>query len=199
VVVRLDKLAGFASAFHPGSNDRLLDGVFGKLHLYGVVAAACDPGVIEDDLTSRLARAIHEHYVLARRRRGDTRTNSAALAGWDRLPATARRANRAQAEDIGRKLRAINCVLAPRTEEPATCALSETEVDRLARMEHSRWADERRRAGWRFGERRDDGRLHHPDLREWRTISEVSRQRSRDAIGELPPILAGAGFQIVRV
>ena len=62
VVVRLDRLASLREAFDGG--DRVLDELSGTLRLFGVVHAACDPALIGDDLVERLARVIHERYVV---------------------------------------------------------------------------------------------------------------------------------------
>ena len=101
VVVRLDRLANLREAFGSGTDDGILDDLSGALRLYGVVHAACDPALIGDDLVERLARVIHECYVLARWRRGDAPGSSPSLVPWERLPESLRRANREQARDIG--------------------------------------------------------------------------------------------------
>ncbi len=207
VVVRLDRLAGFAQAFHGTTGDRLLDEVSGKLRLYGVVEAACDPTLIGEDLVERLAQAIHEHYLVnpARRAlapvastvdRSDAPT--ASTVDWERLPEEFRRASRAQAEDIGTKLRQVGCVLAPRDGVDGGARFTDEEVDRLARLEHGRWVKERVDSGWRPGARDDAGR-RHPSLVGWESLDEVAREQNRYAIRELPEILADAGFQIIRI
>jgi hypothetical protein len=194
VVVRLDRLAALREAFG-ASGDQLLDEVSGTLRLFGVVEGASDPELIGDDLTERLARVIHDSYERSRRRRNPAENTHVA---WEDLPETLRRANRAQAEDIGRKLRAVGCMLSPRVGPGIEYALAEGEVDQLAVMEHERWLDERVAAGWRYAERRDDVRLLHPSLRDWSELPEDTRQKNYDAIRELPAILADAGFRIVR-
>jgi len=194
VVVRLDRLAALREAFGT-SGDQLLDEVSGTLRLFGVVEGASDPDLIGDDLVERLARVIHDSYERSRRRRDPA---GAKHVAWEDLPETLRRANRAQAEDIGRKLRAVGCMLSPRVGPGIEYALADGEVDQLAVMEHDRWREERVDAGWRYAERRDDARQLHPSLRDWSELPEDTRQKNYDAIRELPAILADAGFRIVR-
>jgi hypothetical protein len=198
VVVRLDRLAGFAEAFHGSSGDRLLDEVSGKLRLYRVVEAAADPALIGEDLVERLAQVIHEHYVLNLERRGAAGPATASTVDWAELPDEFKRANRAQAEDIGLKLREIGCVLAPRAGDNGTETFTDPEVDRLAELEHGRWMEERIDSGWRLGAR-DDKELSHPNLTGWAALAEEIREKNRDVIRELPWILADAGFEIVRI
>ncbi|GAB2959063.1 hypothetical protein GCM10027280_54780 [Micromonospora polyrhachis] len=199
VVVRLDRLASLREAFDVGHGDRVLDDLSGALRLYGVVHAACDPALIGDDLVERLARVIHESYVVARHRHGETSTANPALVPWDELPETLRQANRAQADDIGRKLRELGCALSPRVGPGAEHVLADHEIERLAVLEHQRWVTERVATGWRYADSRDDARRLHPALSTWESLDEDMRERNHDAIRELPAILADAGFRIVRV
>lgn len=198
IVVRLDRLAQLREAFDGANGDPLLDEVSGSLHLFGVVDAACDPKLIRDDLVERLARIIHDRYRLARIQRGEC-VSGPSMAEWDQLPVMFRRSNRAQAEDIGRKLDAIGCVLAPRVLPGEERAPSGAAIELLAQMEHQRWLDERSRAGWRYSDRRDDDRLTHPDLRPWEELSEIARDKNRDAVRELAAIVDDAGFRVVKV
>jgi hypothetical protein len=193
VVVRLDRLAAL------GEPTGEHDGMSPALHLYGAVHAACDPALIADDLMERLARAVHDSYLLGRRRRGEVEPGDAALVPWEDLPEPLRRANRAQAAHFGRTLREIHCVLSPRIEPGDGYQPSDVEVEHLARLEHARWLAERSAAGWRYGERRDDERKLHPEMIEWDRMAPEMRERDRDAIRDMPSILADAGFRIIRL
>ncbi|GAA1859773.1 RyR domain-containing protein [Asanoa iriomotensis] len=194
VVVRLDRLASLREAFDGG--DRVLDELSGTLRLFGVVHAACDPVLIGDDLVERLARVIHERYVLDLTGRGES---GPALVPWDDLPDRLRLTNRAQAEDVGRKLRAIGCTLSPRVGPGRAHALTEDEVERLAVMEHERWRRDRTAQGWRFAADRDDEHKLHPAMAAWPALRDEMRTRNLDEIRQLPAILADAGFRIVRL
>lgn len=199
MVVRLDRLANLREAFGSGHGIGVLDDLSGALRLYGVVHAACDPALIGDDLVERLARVIHESYVVSRRRRGERPGSNPSLVPWEELPESLRRANRAQAKDIGRKLRELGCALSPRVGPGDEHALEEPEIERLAIMEHQRWLAEQQAAGWRYAPDRDDAQRLHPAIRSWETLREDMRERNHDAVRELPVILADAGFRIVRV
>ncbi|MDQ7904762.1 NAD-binding protein [Phytohabitans sp. ZYX-F-186] len=199
VIVRQDQLATLQDAFDGARDERLFDEVSGTLRLFGVVDAACDPGLIRDDLGERLARVVHESYRAARRRRGDGPDDSPSLAPWPRLADLYKVENRAQATDIGRKLRAIECVLAPRVAAGQEYVFTTQEVTRLAITEHERWLQARLREGWRFAEAADYDRMLHPGIRRWDDLPESIRRVNSDAIRELPGILADYGFRIVRM
>lgn len=199
VMVRLDRLASLRVAFDDGSHENLLDDLTGALRLYGAVHAACDPEVIGDDLVERLARVIHDCYVMSRRRHGEHPVSNPALVPWEQLSETLREANRAQAEDIGRKLRELGCALSPRTGPGPEYVLDEPDIERLAVLEHQRWLTERQATGWRYGDVRDDVQRLHPALSTWEGLGADMRERNHDAMRELPSMLADAGFRIVRV
>lgn len=199
VLVRQDQLATLQEAFDGARGERLFDEVSGTLRLFGVVDAACDPDLIHDDLGERLSRVIHESYLVARRRRDDAPDGTQALVPWPLLPDRLKRENRAQASDIGRKLRAIGCVLAPRVAAGGEHALRGGEVRLLAAMEHERWLAARLDEGWQYAETQDDDRMRHPAIRTWENLPEHLRTRNTDAIRELPTLLADAGFRIVRM
>jgi RyR domain len=187
VVVRLDQLAAFHHGLRFG----------GSLRVYGGIQAASDPYLIAEDLVERLARVIHDRYRLSRLADGaDTGTNP-FLVAWEDLPNRIRLANRAQAEDVGRKLHAIGCVLVPRGGHDES-ELRAAEIDKLAVMEHERWCAERTADGWRHAVVRDDAHKLHPAITDWDELPEQMRRLNYDAVRGLPGMLSDAGFQVVR-
>jgi hypothetical protein len=205
VVVRLDQLASLPAALEAARARQLFDEVTDVLRLFGVVDAAADPDLIRDDLSERLARVMHESYLVARRRsvpgafNADATTSSLrALVAWDELADHYKRGNRRLAADIGHKLRIIGCVLAPRSGPGAEHALTATEIDQLAQVEHERWAAERTAAGWQHGPEYDDENKTNPLLRPWTQMAPDVRELNRLVVRELPQVLGTWGFRIVR-
>jgi hypothetical protein len=196
VVIRLDRLAAFRGTSDTG--DHLFDEVSGRLRVFGVVPAACDPRLIGEDLVERLARVLHDRYRLARLDEGDSARTNLAMASWEDLPCDLQESNREQARDIGRKLREIGCVLVPRVGQYDDGPLGKDQVEQLARMEHERWRTERGANGWRYAEQADRSRRLHPGLRAWEDLPEAMRRRNHETVRELPMILSDAGFQVVR-
>ena len=120
------------------------------------------------------------------------------MAPWEGLPEHLKESNRAQVADIGNKLRSINCAVVP-TIDAAPFAFRDDEVDRLARLEHERWLQERTQQGWRYGSVRDDQRKLHPGLVDWADLSDESAEKDRDAVQNIPRLLRATGFQILRL
>lgn len=206
VVVRLDQLASLPRALAVARSRELFDDVTDALRLFGVVDAAADPDLIRDDLGERLARVMHESYLVARRRSAPgafnadaTTTTLRALVAWEELADHYKRGNRSLAADIGPKLRLIGCVLAPRSGPGAEHVLSAGEIDKLAEAEHERWAAERTAAGWRYGTGYDAAARTNPLLRPWSEMAPDVRELNRLVIRELPQVLGTWGFRIVRL
>ena len=63
-------------------------------------------------------------------------------------------------------------------------------LEALAELEHERWMMERRLGGWSPGNKRDNARRIHPDLRPYEDLSEHSKQFDREII-----IAAAAALQ----
>lgn len=162
-----------------------------------------DHGCTEDVLRGRneeLARAVHEDYRRAARDRGREFGSDPSLAPWSTLPESLRRSNRRQADHIFTKLEAIGCALMPRnSHDMAPFQFESDEVDRLARMEHDRWVQERREDGWRPGPTKDVERKETPYLVPWEELDEETRELDRDAVRRLPELVAMVDLEIVRI
>jgi hypothetical protein len=198
IVVRLNRLARHGEVFHaPGRT--IGEDIGGRLRLVGLTELACDPALIAKDLDERLAEAIHERYLLEQVRNG-TRLDDPdrpAMRRWSDLPDTLRGANRAQAGDIGGKLTMIGATVAPRVDGGGSFAFSPAEVEALAVREHDRWCEERRGDGLVYGATRKG--KYHPSLVSWAELPEPEREKDRQAVRNLPAILADVGLQIVRL
>jgi voltage-gated potassium channel Kch len=198
VLVPVDRLAGLTDAFGDEYGQPLLDQVHGKIKLFPKNSIACDPDLIAEDLVERLARLIHERYVVACRDHPDEPTDSAATVDWILLDDERRSSNRSQATSIGTKLHAIGCTIVARS-GPDDFKLTPEEMERLAEAEHQRWVREAAAAGWRYGPRRDSVAKLSPYLVDWSDLPEELREKDRAAVRDLPAILADAGFQVVRI
>jgi voltage-gated potassium channel Kch len=167
-----------------------------RLALHNVTRTVYASGAVRRDLLEDMARATHSAYVAAARARGETRQSNPSMVPWDDLGDDLRAANVAQAQDVERKLAAIGWRLTP-APAGAPLVLTDDDVERLARMEHDRWADERRSRGWAHGQRRDNEAKLHPDLVAWSELSGVAQDKDRDAVREIPGQLTGAGLGVV--
>jgi hypothetical protein len=200
VVVRLDRMSRMAGMFHGADRTgTLFDALDGRLVLVDVTELGCDPDLIGDDLYDGLSRAIHRRYLGGQLAGGHAWHETAAMERWEDLPAELRRANREQAEDVGRKLASIRCLLTPLRDSVETFVFRPGEIEMLAEAEHVRWFAEREHSGWRHGRVRDEARKLHPSLVPWDLLPEEQREKARQVVQALPGLLTDLGLGIVRV
>ncbi|MFG1695320.1 RyR domain-containing protein [Nonomuraea sp. NPDC049309] len=196
MIVRVGQRRMFAEAFGTAG---LLEDVAGTLRFFAVTEEAGRPELIDEDVIERLARAIHERYVMGCAARGETPERNASMVPYEALTEAKKGQNRDQAAHIGAKLRMIGAVLAPSTDAPAEFAFTDDEIERLAGAEHRRWVEYFEKRGWTYGPERDDAAKRHPDLVDWNDLTEEGRDKDRAAVTALPAVLEDAGFRIVRV
>ncbi|MGQ0669200.1 MAG: RyR domain-containing protein [Actinomycetota bacterium] len=68
----------------------------------------------------------------------------------------------------------------------------------MAEMEHERWREEKRDAGWTYGPQRDDHLRVHPSLVLWKDLEPGGKDRDWEQVRGLSDFLAKAGFAIIR-
>lgn len=163
-----------------------------------IIAALVWAGLRSAIRLELLARGIHDSY--RERRRATLHGDDASLADWDELPETLRASNRDQAAHIADKLHLIGCgVVSYQGRTPPPFHFTPDEIERLARIEHDRWADERIHQGWKPGLQRDAKAKTTPYLVPWEKLSEPVRELDRDAVREIPSQLARAGLAVARL
>ena len=191
-------LTGLAQAHHGRSGDG--DPPVVPVRIFPLLERTCTPAIVLGGVHETLARAIHDEYVRSEVARGQTPASNPSLVPWDALPMRLQEANRAQADHIGVKLAAAQCDLEPLTDWDADrFGFNPDEVERLAKLEHERWAADYERAGWRHAPGGKDAKSKtHPALIPWDDLSESERDKDRNVVRLLPVFLARAGFQIVR-
>ena len=173
----------------------------GRRYPFMALNEVCDPAVLFSDTRDTLARIIHDHYQdsIASQTR-DTAKLPASVA-WASLEESYRDASRNQGDHVSAKLALINC-RATRIDtgidngiDTGSDAHSQLftfapdDVERLAQIEHDRWAADRYLAGWSHAEQRDNAQKHHPDLIPFAALSEPLKDLDRFAVRLLPALL----------
>lgn len=195
IMVRLTEDTGLATFLKEVKNTN-----FKNLSAFGLLDRTCRMGLFDDGTHEGLARAIHEDYLKRETKKGLTVQDNPNLVAWESLSEEIKESNRRQADHIGVKLAAVNCGMEPWCEYGKENFLFSTEeVDRMARMEHIRWCEDRLRDGWTYGRDRDDEQKIHPDLIVWDRLTDEAREKDIAAAKLIPSLLARAGFQIYRI
>lgn len=162
-----------------------------QLHPMSLTDAMLTPAVLLDTTVERLARALHDSY------RSSAPQGDAAATDWEHLADSLKASNRSHAAAIADKLTHSGRVLVPDDGMPPD-AFDPGEIEDLAQLEHQRWAEERRRAGWHPGPRDPIARTT-PFLVPWDELDEEARDIDRRFVRMLPTVLADAGLVIRRV
>lgn len=159
---------------------------------------ACSAALLLDGAGDELARTIHEHYCDTIAAQGRDLTQEPAGQPWERLATSYRQANRHQADHVWAKLAVTDCRAVPEDLVEAF-ALSPLEVERLAMVEHERWAADRYLDGWSYAPVRDNARKLHPQLIPYADLSEPMKDLDRFAVRGLPTLAARLGLGIQRL
>jgi hypothetical protein len=170
----------------------------GQLVPISHVREACRPGVLLDGIGDEVALSIHEHYCDSIAAQGRDPSAEAAGQPWSKLAASYRQANRHQADHLWAKLAVTDC-RAVSEEMVESFAFTPLEVERLAIIEHRRWAADRYLDGWSYAPVRDNARRHHPQLIPYAELSEPMKDLDRFAVRGVPTLLARSGLGVVRM
>lgn len=198
LVVRLDRLAGFGRAFE--ENSRLLDDMNGRLRIISVAELASSVVANDqNDSDEQIARVIHERYVTTQLAQQVGMGSKPAMAVWEELPEELRDANRAQAAGIREKLDRIGCTIVVRDPSLPPFSYRDNELEELAKLEHQRWMQDKIAAGWTYALVRHDAAKQHDCLVPWEKLSETEREKDRDAVRNIPALLAEVGLQPARL
>jgi len=176
------------------------DKSFFNLHIFGMEDNTCTPELITGGTHEMLAQQIHELFVRNEEKKGLTQKDNPNICPWEELEDNKKESNRGQVDDILSKLRRIHCGIEPLTSlGTLPSSFSDEEVDVLAKREYNRWKNDLLKDDWTDGEIRDDDKKIHPLLQySWEELSEDEKDKNREIIRDIPPVLRRAGFQIYR-
>jgi hypothetical protein len=159
---------------------------------------ACRPAVLLDGRGDEVARTIHDHYRDSIAAQGRNPDGEPAGQPWELLATSYRQANRHQADHVWAKLAVTDARAVPE-EMVDSFVLTPLEVERLAVIEHERWAADRHLDGWSYAPERDNQLKHHPQLIPYADLSEPMKDLDRFAVRGLPTLLARQGLGILRL
>ena len=162
---------------------------------------------LKGETLERLARAAHEVFCESLTEQGysyapvtdrEKKTHRALLA-YDELNETLKESNRANVRDIPNKLARAGYVMLPARSNEPPFNFPGTDLETLARMEHARWVESMRQAGWVHGQTLDEQARTHPAIVDWEELNEDEREKDRQMVRSIPLILSRAGYAVVHV
>ena len=159
---------------------------------------ACTQRLLFDNVHELTARAIHEGYLNQQIALGVTPAENPSAVPWEGLPESLKESNRRQADAIAGRLESVGCRLGVLSDWTMPLyTFSPEDLERLARIEHERWVEERKEAGWTPGPERDTQLKTTPWLIPYEDLPESEKEKDRSAIRLLPSILAQFDLAII--
>jgi hypothetical protein len=197
IVVRMTHEAGLATLLPTNRSGKGYDG----LSAFGLLDRTCTPALLVSGTFETLARAGHAAYVRQMTEARETPQTRPHMGPWEALPDDIKEDNRSAAGDIGRKLQAVGCSIRSSTDlDPPLFRFQPAEIEVLARMEHERWYHAKRAQGWAYAPgKQDRDKKTHPALLPWDELPEADQEIDRQAMRDLPALLASVGFEIDRL
>ncbi len=184
------------------AGDRVPDGRIedwdGQIIPVSYLRETCRADVLLDGRGDEVARTIHDHYRDSIAAQGRNPDLEPAGQPWERLTTSYRQANRHQADHVWAKLAVTDARAVPE-EMVESFVLTPLEVERLAIIEHERWAADRHLDGWSYAPVRDNRLKHHPQLIPYADLSEPMKDLDRFAVRGLPTLLARQGLGVLRL
>jgi hypothetical protein len=173
------------------------DAGLSNIHTFGFWDRTCTKALIDNGSREILGQAIHEMYCLEQQATGSI--TQASRTSWDGLSEELRESNRAQADHMIVKAKAIGCrVDTLRDWGSDLYRLSPYEVHKIARMEHDRWCEEKSRKGWKYGKVRNDAKRIHDDLCPWEELTSEAKYKDIATVMKIPRTLARVDLQLVK-
>jgi voltage-gated potassium channel Kch len=196
IVVRTAHESGLATLLQ---KRKLTHDSFINLRPFGLLDRTCTPELISECTYDILAQAVHQNYVDNERKKGSTPETNPSMVPWENLPESLKESNLNQVEHIRVKLEAIGCDIAVTNEwNVPTFRFSPDEIELMAKMEHERFVTERKKQGFTNAPTKDLTKKKSPTLVSWHELPDSEKEKDRDAVRQLPEILAKARFRIYR-
>ncbi len=198
IIIRTVHSKGFAHFFNNICNSSSNE--YRNFHVFPLVSCSCCLESLIDGFNERIARAIHDIYVIDNLRSGQRKPTDAAMQPWHLLNVEYKESNRDQAANIRQTLENHDYTIVSQTDwsEPPLQFPPDT-LEELAIAEHDRWVNERRLRGWKYGKERNLERKESPSLVSWEKLDEDTKNYDRDFVRSYPVILSLIDLKIVPI
>lgn len=171
-------------------------------HAVGLLEIACSLESVLGGAREILAQSFHQGYIQDQTARGKTAAENPSMRPWHELSADLKRSNRAQADHIPCKLKAIGCEMHLKaTSKIGVFEFTDAEIEQLAQMEHARFVQERKDAGWALGETKNEQKKISPYLVPWGDprLPDNVKDNDRNTVRRLPALLAKSDCEIRKI
>jgi RyR domain. len=118
---------------------------------------------------------------------------------WQELNEDTKNSIRHQAKNIPNALLKINYDVVSVKESEIFIEFTARELEVLAKNEHKSWYNYRKKAGWKYGEVKDNTKKTDPTLVAWDNLSSDKKNKIYEMVKAWPEILAKSNFKIERL
>jgi serine phosphatase RsbU (regulator of sigma subunit) len=167
----------------------------------------------KNELVESLACAIHERYRKMMREMDEKARSESVYeklnivnaynrqyfsVDFNQLPADIRSSNLDSAHHIATKLLSIGYSIkeAARNSGQMLVCLSDSEIETMAKLEHERWAWEKRHKGFSFASVRNDALKTHPCLIPYIELPELEKEKDRVLVKIIPALLTDINYSV---
>ena len=118
------------------------------------------------------------------------------LVPYTELSPNLQDSNRALAKSIPGKLDRVGYVMLPAREVKGSFDLPVDVIERMAVLEHERFVEERKAAGWILGAKKDIERKISPSLKSWEELDDEIKEYDRVLFKGIPHMLSKLGYTV---
>jgi hypothetical protein len=162
---------------------------------------------LEGFLLEKLAEAVHEIYCEGLIKRGykygpvtdEKKKILSVMVPYSQLSQDNKEMNRGNVRDIAAKLASVGYVMRPARSDQKPFNFPGQDIEKLARMEHARFVNQKLTQGWTYASQRDDTLKTSPAMVEWEKLPEVEKEKDRTMVRAIPAILARAGYAVEKL
>lgn len=152
----------------------------------------------------RQAMLVHQSYLTKEKASNDENIKTLKKLthlDWNNLTERTKNANRNQADHIRIKLRAAGCKTSVMNYGEALYDFSKDSelLEVLAEVEHRRWNAEQLLNGWIYGKKRNNELKIHDNIVPYSDLPDSIKKYDRDAVINIPVILAAEGEKVVKI
>jgi hypothetical protein len=162
---------------------------------------------LDKNLLERLAQAAHDVFCEDLIAKGykygpvtqESKKEHSSLRSYAELPENEKESNRNNVRDIPNKLASVGYAMVAARGNEAPSKFQSDEVEKLAKLEHERWVQEKLDTGWKPAKKTIKEKKLHKDLISWDKLTEDDKEKDRVLVSGIPIILAKAGYIMVKI
>ncbi len=162
---------------------------------------------LDKNLLEKLAEAAHEIFYEDLTIKGykygqvtqENKKEHSSLKPYAELPENEKESNRNNVRDIPNKLASVRYAMVAARGNETKGEFQNDEIEKLAKLEHERWMQEKLDNGWQYAKKTDRVAKLHKSLIPWGKLSEGEKEKDRALVKGIPKILAKAGYTMIKL